>query len=161
MEKTIEYRHVGGDDQRFAGLCRELDAWLLEAVGAEDLAPYEELNQAVGVEDAFLAFDGEEAVGCVCLKAYDGETAEMMRFFVREGCRGRGIARGLLETLEAFARERGYKRLILETGEMLTTAVRLYRKAGFETIQNYGPYEKMEESLCMGKSLGQNRAISG
>ena len=70
MEKTIEYRHVGGDDKRFAGLCRELDAWLLEAVGAEDLAPYEELNQAVGVEDAFLAFDGEEAVGCVCPVSY-------------------------------------------------------------------------------------------
>ncbi len=153
MEEKIVYRRVGGDSPAFTGLCRELDGWLLKTVGKVSLAPYEELNQAVGVKDAFLAFDGEEAVGCVCLKAYDGETAEMKRFFVREGFRGRGIARGLFETLEAFARERGYKRLILETDEMLSAAVRFYRKAGFEMIENYGPYEKMEKSLCMGKLL--------
>lgn len=153
MEEKIVYRRVGGDSPAFTGLCRELDGWLLETVGKAALAPYEELNQAVGVKDAFLAFFGNEAVGCVCLKVYDGETAEMKRFFVREGFRGRGIARGLFETLEAFARERGYKRLILETDEMLSAAVRFYRKAGFEMIENYGPYEKMEKSLCMGKLL--------
>lgn len=153
MEEKIVYRHVDGDASAFATLCGELDTWLLKAVGEASLAPYEELNQAVGVKDAFLAFSGNEAVGCVCLKVYDGETAEMKRFFVREGFRGRGIARGLFETLEAFARERGYKRFILETDEMLSAAVRFYRKAGFETIENYGPYEKMEKSLCMGKLL--------
>ena len=150
MEEKIVYRRVGGDSPAFATLCRELDGWLLETVGKAALAPYEELNQAGGVKDAFLAFFGNEAVGCVCMKAYSDTTAEMKRFFVREGFRGRGIARGLFEMLEAFARERGYKRLILETDEMLSAAVRFYRKAGFEMIENYGPYEKMEKSLCMG-----------
>ena len=63
MEEKIVYRHVDGDASAFATLCGELDTWLLETVGKAALAPYEELNQAVGVKDAFLAFSGNEAVG--------------------------------------------------------------------------------------------------
>lgn len=52
-----------------------------------------------------------------------------------------------------WAMELGYKRMILETGELLAESCAIYRKMGFEVIPNYGPYENMPESLCMAKNL--------
>ena len=46
-----------------------------------------------------------------------------------------------------------YKRLILETGELLQESCHVYRKVGFEKMDNYGPYISMPESLCMMKEL--------
>lgn len=43
--------------------------------------------------------------------------------------------------------------MILESGEPLTAAMRLYRSMGYEVIPNYGPYVGMPESVCMEKKL--------
>lgn len=55
----------------------------------------------------------------------------------------------LVNELIAWARELGFKRIILETGELLVEAKHIYLKCGFEIIPNYGPYKNMPESLCM------------
>ena len=53
-----------------------------------------------------------------------------------------------------WAAELGYKRMILETGELLAESCAVYKKLGFKVIPNYGPYADMPESLCMAKDLG-------
>lgn len=67
--------------------------------------------------------------------------------------RGRGISVKLMELLEQTAKEQGYSGLVLESGEILTEAMALYRKIGYEVIPNYGPYMDMCESVCMRKEL--------
>ncbi len=52
-----------------------------------------------------------------------------------------------------WAKELGYKKMILETGELLAESCHVYSKLGFKQIPNYGAYVDMPESLCMGKEL--------
>ena len=66
---------------------------------------------------------------------------------------GRGIGSKLVSLLVDWAIELGYKRIILETGELLVQSCAVYKKLGFEIIPNYGPYADMPESLCMAKEL--------
>lgn len=58
-----------------------------------------------------------------------------------------------MELLENAAREKGYRYLILESGEPLISAMALYRKIGYEIIPNYGQYKDMKDSVCMRKRL--------
>lgn len=76
-------------------------------------------------------------VGCVALRPIDAQTAEVKRMFVAPAWRGRGIARALLESLIAGARERGYPMLRLGTLDDMTAAQALYHSLGFSPIDRY------------------------
>ncbi|CAN5592271.1 hypothetical protein BH10BAC5_BH10BAC5_07190 [soil metagenome] len=67
--------------------------------------------------------------------------------------RGKGIAPKILEELEKWAAELGYKKCILETGKNQTEALALYRKSGYKEIPNYEQYVNMRNSLCFEKIL--------
>ena len=66
---------------------------------------------------------------------------------------GKGIGTELVSKLIEWAKELGYKKMILETGELLAESCHIYSKLGFKQISNYGAYVDMPESLCMGKEL--------
>ncbi|HXW21145.1 MAG TPA: helix-turn-helix domain-containing GNAT family N-acetyltransferase [Roseiarcus sp.] len=85
--------------------------------------------------------DGE-AVGCGALKRLDRTTGEIKRVWTSSSARRLGIARNVLRTLEAAARDLGLKRLRLDTNRALTEARDLYRKAGYKEIGRYNdnPY---------------------
>jgi GNAT superfamily N-acetyltransferase len=67
--------------------------------------------------------------------------------------RGKRIASVVLNELENWARELGYKKCILETGEKQPEAIGLYRKNNYSRIKNYGQYAEVESSLCFEKEL--------
>lgn len=82
----------------------------------------------------------DEAGDVVCgggLKPLDGTTAEIKRMFVVPEARGRGHARRLLLGLENAARELGYERVRLDTGEKQPHALALYPSAGYVEIPDY------------------------
>lgn len=89
-----------------------------------------------GVE-FFVAFDGDEAVGCVALRHVDDATGEVMRMYVRPSVRGKGVGRALLNAVETQAKAAGLTRLILDTMTELFEAASLYRAAGFVEIDDY------------------------
>ena len=62
--------------------------------------------------------------------------------FVRQAGRRRGVARALLDRLVETARELGYERLRLDTGDRLPEAVALFHAARFRDIDDYNgnPY---------------------
>ena len=150
----MTFEHTDGTNKDFVGLCHELDAYLNDIVGGEEnRAEYIPYNSLDDIHDAFVVYDGEQAVGCAAIKRYDDESAEVKRVFIREEYRGQGISKRLMELLEQTAREQGYSSLILESGEILAEAMALYRRIGFQVIPNYGPYADMPESVCMKKKL--------
>lgn len=73
-------------------------------------------------------------VGSASFKKYDDECAEVKRVFSKQEYRGRGISKKLMELLEDAARKKGYRYLILESGEPLVAAMALYRKIVYEVI---------------------------
>ena len=68
--------------------------------------------------------------------------------YVAPQARGRGVGRALLGALLDAARELGFARVCLETGERMPEALALYRAAGFEPIPCWGPYETDPRSRC-------------
>ena len=150
----MTFEHTDGSNRDFVALCHELDAYLNYIVGGEEnRAQYIPYNSLDDIHDAFVVYDGDQAVGCAAIKRYDDESAEVKRVFIREEYRGRGISGKLMELLEQTAIEKGHSCLILESGEILVEAMALYRKVGFKVIPNYGPYVNMPESVCMKKEL--------
>jgi putative acetyltransferase len=99
--------------------------------------------------------DGTPA-GCIARvdvhdPGWDG-TVEMKRVFVREGFRGRGIARALVAEFERAAWAAGARRIRLETGTKQPEAVALYESLGYARLaQNFGDWADSPLSLCYAK----------
>src|SRR4051794_287595 len=82
------------------------------------------------------------AVGCGALKVKEGGIGEIKRMWTADSARGLGIARRILETLEAKARELGLATLRLETNKALHEAQALYRGSGYGEVERFNdePY---------------------
>ncbi|MBN9743516.1 GNAT family N-acetyltransferase [Amycolatopsis sp. A1MSW2902] len=82
-----------------------------------------------------------------------GGFAELKRFYVVPGLRGRGLADAILDALERHARDHGAVVLRLETGYRQETAISFYRRRGFQVVPRFGPYANSEASVCMQRKL--------
>ena len=150
----MRFEYTDGCNKDFIELCHGLDSFLNNLVGgAENRAAYIPYNQLDAMHDVIVAYDNDVPVGCAGFKKYDDACAEVKRVFIRPEYRGRGISNKLMELLENAARKKGYRYLILESGEPLIAAMALYRTIGYKVIPNYGPYKDMPDSICMRKKL--------
>ena len=134
-------------------LVKELDQELWERY-PESQASYDVFNKIDEQGRIVLAFDHGFAIGCGCWKITEiPNTSEIKRMYVKRAFRGKGIAALLLNELEKWAKEEKNTNCRLETGVLQPEAIRLYEKAGYKRIENYGPYKGLEESVCMEKVL--------
>lgn len=74
-------------------------------------------------------------VGCGGLFPLDEEEAEVRKMYLLPETRGHGYGRKLLQDLIDFARQTGFKRVVLETASVLKEAISLYRNFGFVPVQ--------------------------
>ena len=102
----------------------------------------------------FVASDpsGGRLLGCAGWRAH-GADAELKRMFTVPQARGRGVARRMLTAIEESARERGCKRVILETGDRQPEAIALYVKCRYERIEDFGYYKGEEGVLSYARTL--------
>lgn len=96
-----------------------------------------------GGEIWLARLDGE-IVGTGVLYCEGGGSYEIAKMAVRPDIRGRGIGKKILETLIRRFRERGGKRLWLQTNSKLENAIGLYRRFGFADFkpEKPSPYER-------------------
>lgn len=66
---------------------------------------------------------------------------EMKRVYIRDGAKGLGLGRALVERLIADARGFGYRAMFLDTAPTLETAIGLYERLGFSRIPAYPEVE--------------------
>ena len=80
-------------------------------------------------EAAWIAeLDGERVGSVYCMQNSD-EVAQLRLMFVDREARGHGAGSKLVEHCIAFARERGYERMMLSTVSPLVSARRIYDAA--------------------------------
>ena len=90
-------------------------------------------------------------VGMGAIKEIERGHWEVKSMHVIDAARGTGTARALLDALIAAARERGGRRVSLETGSQpaFEPARRLYARAGFRECGAFGDYAEAPESAFM------------
>lgn len=147
-----------GTNEDFVENCQLLDMDLDRRVGrVVKRDKYKQYNQLDEIKEVIVIYVEGKAAGAGAIREYqygDIENAtELKRVFVREEFQGKGLGTQLVNELLQWASELGYKKVILETGELLAESCHVYRKVGFVKIDNYGPYTAMPESLCMMKEL--------
>ena len=83
-------------------------------------------------EHCWIAERDGRRVGCVFLVAGEAGTARLRLLLVEPGARGLGLGSRLVSECVSFARAAGYRRIVLWTQANLSSARRLYERAGFE-----------------------------
>jgi DNA-binding MarR family transcriptional regulator/GNAT superfamily N-acetyltransferase len=81
-----------------------------------------------------VAYLRGEAIGCGAVKHHPGEVTDIKRMWLAESARGLGLGRRLLEHLEQLARDHGSREARMETNDVLSEAISLYRSAGYVEV---------------------------
>src|SRR4051794_9264630 len=96
-------------------------------------------------------WDNDDLLGCGALKELNSNHGEIksMRTVTRH--LRKGVAQAVLNHIIAQAKQRGYRRLSLETGAMAAfePARRLYERAGFSCCNPFGDYVEDPNSVFM------------
>ena len=145
-------KRTNSDDIDFINLVALLDQDLKIRDG-EDHTFYNQFNKIDKIKHVIVYYENDIAVGCGAFREKENDTVEIKRMFVNPDYRKRGIAAAILKELENWAAELNYTYTILETGKKQPEAISLYQKSGYTIIPNYPPYEEMDNSVCMKKTL--------
>ncbi|MFC2951212.1 GNAT family N-acetyltransferase [Marinicaulis aureus] len=88
-------------------------------------------------------WDGDELLGFGAMKELSPTQGEIKSMRTHPNHLGKGVGAVMLDHIIKMARERGYKRLSLETGSTpsFVPAIALYKKRGFENGEVFADYD--------------------
>jgi GNAT superfamily N-acetyltransferase len=80
---------------------------------------------------AFFVARDEKLLGCAGMFPVEDGVFELRKMYLDPRARGRGIGKALWAACLAFARERGARRIVLDTTAQMTAAIAFYEQCGF------------------------------
>jgi putative acetyltransferase len=134
-------------------LIGQLDAYLYSRYPAENVYALD-INSLChpSVLFAVVRDTAGAPVGCGAI-VIKPEYGEIKRVYVRPQARGQGVARRLMEALEAKAVQNGCRAFMLETGPAQPEAVALYERLGYQCRGPFGDYPDDPFSIFMQKHV--------
>ena len=108
------------------GWGQPLEALIYEIAGSflRDFKP--------GREQCWVADRDGQMLGGVFLCEEDADTARLRLLYVEPEARGLGVGSALVRQCSEFAREAGYKRIVLWTHAVLDSARKIYAAEGYK-----------------------------
>jgi putative acetyltransferase len=149
---TIAVESPLQDDVR--SLIAELNATLLELTPPEFVFHMTAEQMAEPDTTVFIAREDGRAVACGALKRRAAGIGEVKCMYTRPSHRGRRIGAMIVDRVVALAREEGFERLVLETGDRHPAAWTVYERAGFMRCGPVLDYPDSKWSVFYEKNLG-------
>lgn len=87
----------------------------------------------------FVILEDNEILGSAGISQLEGaesEICELQKMYFHPKVRGRGLGAKMMNVCLDFAREQGFTESYIETLPNMTAAQKLYKKSGFEYIEN-------------------------
>lgn len=115
-----------------------------------DLEAQRRLQDMDNFESVYVENDGlflvitdeDHVIGTGAIRKIDEETCELKRFWLLFEYHGKGLGYRMMQELLAFARQKGYARMRLETDHKEQgRAYKFYKGLGFYDIPRYGDNE--------------------
>lgn len=153
--QPIKFVRSNSDDAAFKRLIKEFDIILTADYGVLQ-TDYDEQNIFTEPIDIVLLYFNSIAIGCGGFKHYNNTTAEAKRIYLQEAYRRKGLGKAIMHEIEKWIIEKGYKDVVLETGDLQYAAIELYKLLGYFEIDKYPPYENSPASVCFKKNLVQH-----
>ena len=149
MSFTFVKTDVSAPDARL--LLGELNDTLIGILGHNGTAHVclDDFNQDKAL--FLLGYDGDVPMCCAGIRRLDEHTGEVKRVYARPNHAGIGAA--LMRALEDYARDLGYRRLVLECREGNGHAIDFYLRVGYHVCAKYPPYEQEADAVCMAKDI--------
>ena len=148
----VNLKRTTANDKTFQDLIKELNNDLRARYNNQEYR-FDANIEIDNLSTVVLGLINDDTVGCGCFKEIDPNTVEIKRMFVNPYFRGLGVSSSILTELVNWAKELNYTNAVLETGKQQQESINLYRKYGFEIVENFGPYKGIEESVCMSRAL--------
>ena len=103
----------------------------------------------------YSAWIGDDLAGIGAIRQLEADHGEVKSMRVAPGFVRRGVGQAMLLHLIAVARERGYRRVSLETGtgDAFAPAIGLYRKHGFVPCPAFAEHVADGFSQCMTRAV--------
>ena len=130
MPITIASESPLQDDVR--SLIADLNDYLLSLTPPEGCWHMTVEEMAASDTTVFVARDSGKAIACGALRRHADGIAEVKRMWTNPAYQGMGFGGRILNEIMALAREEGFTRLVLETGDRHPAAWRVYERAGFK-----------------------------
>jgi putative acetyltransferase len=102
-----------------------------------------------------IVSEANDIVGCGGLYPIGAEEAEIRKMYLLKDARGVGLGRQLLLELVEAARERGFKRVVVETASELREAIALYKRNGFVLLRREHLPSRCDQAYVL--ELGPSR----
>jgi DNA-binding MarR family transcriptional regulator/GNAT superfamily N-acetyltransferase len=118
----VLYAQEYGYDEQFEALVAEIVAKFIQHYDAKR-------------ERCWIAEKGGEVVGSVFLVAQSKTTSKLRLLYVEPSARGLGIGSRLVSECIRFAKQTGYKKMLLWTQSELDAARHIYKKSGFRVVE--------------------------
>ncbi|PJZ77579.1 GNAT family N-acetyltransferase [Leptospira neocaledonica] len=92
-------------------------------------------------------------IGSIAITPWNDSIAELDVMYVDPEFRGTGLASELVNGLELFAKENGFKSIRLRAGAPQPEALRFYEKHGYGRIDSFGKWASDETAWCYEKLI--------